>query len=260
MEEAVVYTSEAEFRRWFERNLDRFGIRSIVLSQEVCPDYVVLLDDGSVAKVEAELFAINFRYHKHDPRKVDFIVACYSKTTEVDGVPVRAVHRLWELEDEATAEAISLSAELSDIEAQLLSAIHSSGGISPLAFAHGELAGDQEIWVRMPPTDVAAIPRGRIRTSLLTVLRQETKEWVRKYHHLLIGAGLAGEFCSALEGLTSRGLVGTRPIELAAAIYDGGFIQHPAWLPVEIYPLPAAWESHRESILKYLYGGPKADA
>ena len=95
MKEAVVFTNEKEFRRWFEKNLSIFGIKEIFLSQEVCPDYVVIMEDGHPAKVEAELFAVNFKYHGHDPAKADFIVACYSKTDEVEGVPVKAIHRLW---------------------------------------------------------------------------------------------------------------------------------------------------------------------
>jgi hypothetical protein len=55
MKEAAVFTSEADFRRWFEKNLVRFGIRKIVLSQEVCPDYVVIMEDGRTAKIEAAL-------------------------------------------------------------------------------------------------------------------------------------------------------------------------------------------------------------
>lgn len=95
MKEAVVFTNEKEFRGWFEKNLSQFGIKEIFLSQEACPDYVVIMEDGRPAKVEAELFGVNFKYHGHDPAKADFIVACYSKTDEVEGVPVKAVHRLW---------------------------------------------------------------------------------------------------------------------------------------------------------------------
>lgn len=69
MKEATVFTNEADFRRWFERNLSYFGVREIVFSQEVCPDYVVIMDDGRTAKIEAELFAANFKYHRHDPAK-----------------------------------------------------------------------------------------------------------------------------------------------------------------------------------------------
>jgi hypothetical protein len=100
MREAAVFKTEAEFREWFERRLDRFGVTRIILSQEVCPDYVFEMSDGRVIRAEAELFAINFRYHGHDPRKADLIIACYSKTPEVDGVPVLAANELWSEETE----------------------------------------------------------------------------------------------------------------------------------------------------------------
>jgi len=74
----IALQSEAEFRKWFEQNLLAFGVRKIILSQEPCPDYVLQMQDGRIVRVEAELFAVNFRYHRHDPRKVDFILAAYS--------------------------------------------------------------------------------------------------------------------------------------------------------------------------------------
>src|SRR3990170_5367433 len=93
--EAAIFGTEKEFRKWFEKNLGRFGVKRIILSQEVCPDYVLEMTDGRVLRVEAELFAINFRYHRHDPAKVDLILACYAKAPELDSVPVVAANKLW---------------------------------------------------------------------------------------------------------------------------------------------------------------------
>jgi len=253
MKEAVVFTNEAEFRRWFEKNLYRFGIKEIYLSQEVCPDYVVVMDDGRYAKVEAELFAVNFKYHGHDPAKADYIVACYSKTDEVEGVPVKAVHRLWCFDPEPF-DILSPSDPLSEDEAVLLSVIHQSGGISLSALSQGELAGDQQIWVRVPPDKIAAIPRGRIDDSILNILTQSAKDWVRKYHHFLIGSGISGERCRLLESLVRRQLIAYRPIDFMASVYDGIIVKHPAWLPVEVYATPHAREYHKDEILKYLFG------
>lgn len=253
MKEAVVFTNETEFRRWFEKNLSRFGIKEIFLSQEVCPDYVVVMDDGRHAKVEVELFAVNFKYHGHDPAKADYIVACYSKTDEVEGVPVRAVHRLWCFDPEPL-DLLSPSDPLSEDEATLLSAIHQSGGITLSALSQGELGGDQEIWIRVPPDKIAAIPRGRIDDSVLNILTQSAKEWVRKYHHLLIGTGISEEGCHLLESLVRRQLIAHRPINFMASVYDGVIVEHPAWLPVEVYATPQAWEHHKDDILKYLFG------
>ena len=63
MREAVIYDKEEDFREWFEKNLSKFDINEIILSQEVCPDYVVRLNNGDIQKIEVELFAINFKYH-----------------------------------------------------------------------------------------------------------------------------------------------------------------------------------------------------
>ncbi len=253
MKEAVVFTNETEFRSWFEKNLSRFGIKEIFLSQEVCPDYVVIMDDGRPAKVEVELFAVSFRYHGHDPAKADFIVACYSKTDEVEGVPVKAIHRLWCFDPEPL-DFLSPSDPLSEDEAALLSAIHQSGGVSLSALSEGELCGDQEIWIRVPPEKIAAIPRGQIDDSVLNILTQSAKKWVRKYHHLLIGVGISAEGCRLLESLVRRQLIAHRPINFMASVYDGVIVEHPAWLPVEVYATLQAREYHKDDILKYLFG------
>jgi len=253
MKEAVVFTNEKEFRCWFEKNLFRFGIKEIFLSQEVCPDYVVVMDDGRHAKVEAELFAVNFRYHGHDPAKADYIVACYSNTDEVAGVPVLSVHRLWTFDPEPF-DLLAPSAPLSEDEATLLSAIHQTGGISLSALSQGKLGGDQQIWIRLPPEKIAAIPNRRIDDSVLNILTQSAKEWVRKYHHLLIGVGISEEGCRLLESLVRRQLIAQRPINFMAAVYDGVIVDHPAWFPVEVYATPQAWQYHKDDILKYLFG------
>lgn len=253
MKEAAVFTTEREFRDWFENNLSRFGIKEIYLSQETCPDYIVIMEDGHYAKVEAELFAVNFKYHRHDPSKVDFIVAAYTKGDAVEGVPVKAEHRLWCFDPEPL-ELIPPDEPLSEDEASLLSAIHQSGGISLSALSEGSLGGNQEIWIRVHPEKIAAIPRGRIEDNILNILTQPAKEWVKKYHHFLIGAGISEEGCRLLESLTRRQLISHRPMNFMAAGYDGVIIQHPAWFPVEIYARPEAWEHHKDDILKYLFG------
>lgn len=53
VKEVPLSTTEADFREWFEEHLDQFDIREIILSQEPCPDYVVMMNDGTPAKVEA---------------------------------------------------------------------------------------------------------------------------------------------------------------------------------------------------------------
>src|SRR6266850_4003591 len=251
LREARVFTTEAEFRQWFEKNLSEFGVHKIVLSQEACPDYVVIMEDNRVLKLEAELFASNFKYHGHDPKKADYILAGYAKTPTVEGVPVMALHRLWCFDIEPT-ESIPPEAVLSEEEAQLLSAIHSSGGISVAALSQGNLAGEGELWTRVHPARIATIPRGRIVDSVVSVLSQSTKEWLRKYHHLLIGAGISQKGCELLESLFRRNLIGYRPIEWLAAAYDGSIIDHPAWLPTEVYATDDAWTHHEADIMQHL--------
>ena len=248
MKEANVFTTEAEFRKWFERNLDRFGVREIVLSQSICPDYVVIMQDGRIAKIEAELFADNFSYHQHDPKKANYILACYSKAQQVQGVPVIALHKLWCLELEPL-EPLPPDAPLSQDEAGLLTAIHQSGGISISKLSEGALAGHQSIWLRVTPDQVAAIPRGRIADSFFNTLSQSAKKWLRKYHHVLIGAGISMEGCDLLESLVKRGLVEYRPVVWLSAAYDGVLVDHPAWVPTEIRATRKAWEFHKDDIL-----------
>ena len=253
MKEAVVFTTEADFRGWFEQNLGRFGIKEIILSQEVCPDYVVIMKDGTTAKIEAELFAINFKYHRHNPDKADYIVACYSKTDAVEGVPVMAVHRLGCFDVEPS-DRIPPENPLNEDEAILLSGIHQRGGLSVSALSKGYLAGHQTIWMRVPPDKIAAIPRGRILDNIFNILTQPAKEWLRRYHHLMLGAGISEEGCRLLESLMRRQLIDYRPIEIIASMIDGVVVKHPAWFPVEVYATPKAWKYHKDDILRHLFG------
>ena len=71
MKEAVIFYTERDFRDWFEANLDKVGVKRIILSQEPCPDYVVEMDNGEIlhllespetlnAKIDEALEVINF--------------------------------------------------------------------------------------------------------------------------------------------------------------------------------------------------------
>jgi hypothetical protein len=84
MKEAIIFDKESDFRKWFEENKEKVGVKRIILSQDVCPDYVFEMKNGEVVKLEVELFAINFQYHRHDPDKADYILACYAKEKEGD--------------------------------------------------------------------------------------------------------------------------------------------------------------------------------
>lgn len=106
----------------------------------------------------------------------------------------------------------------------------------------------------MPPEKIAAIPRGRIDDNIFNILTQPAKEWLRKYHHLMIGVGISMKGCQLLESLRRRQLISSRPIEIIASIYDGVLVNHPAWFPVEVFATPNAWKYHKGDILKYLFG------
>lgn len=54
MKRALIFTKESDFRAWFEQNLERVGVKRIILSQEVCPDYVAEMSDGRIARIEAD--------------------------------------------------------------------------------------------------------------------------------------------------------------------------------------------------------------
>lgn len=87
----VEFKSEAQFRKFFEKNRDKFGVGSIKLAQEATPDYVCIMNDGSVKNVEAELTAQNFLKHFHDESKVDLIVCAVSSVDRIHGIPVVAL-------------------------------------------------------------------------------------------------------------------------------------------------------------------------
>lgn len=253
MKEAIVFTNESDFRSWFEENLDQFDIKEIVLSQEVCPDYVVLMKDGKCAKIEAELFAVNFRYHKHDPAKVDYIVSCYSKTDKIEGVPVKTANDL-SCFDIESFNSIPPQDSLNEDEALMLSIIHQSGGTSILSLSEGVFKGEKQIWMRISPEKISSIPRKQIVESVFNVLTEESKKWVRKYHHLLIGSNISENGCKCIESLYKRNLISFRPISIIASMYDGVVMNHPGWLPVEVYATHEAWKYHKPEIVKYLFG------
>lgn len=244
MKQGTVFERESDFRQWFEANLDRFGVKRIILSQEPCPDYVAEMVDGRVLRIEAELFAVNFRYHRHDPSKVDLIVACYSRAESIEGVPVLAVHKLWSWEYEPSQQTPPTE-PLSSHEKDLLRAVHWMGGVdlTGLGASAPGFSGDQLMWLRFSPDAVDAFPRGRD-DSIFTVMRPETKAFIKKFHHALIGAGLSEAACDAVHSLQRRRLVGYRPLAFIAAVMDGGLVDHPAWLPTEIYVTKKARDEH----------------
>jgi len=238
-----IYDTEWEFREWFEDNLDRFRFKRVILSQEPCPDYVVKAQSGKVLRVEAELFANNFVAHRHDPAKVDRIVACFADEDKIQGVPVLAANDLREY-NPTQARAQKVSGALTPIERRVLSVAMASGGIELSALSQQGFAGDLLMYRRVPPNIVEALRGKRVTDSLFQAFRPETRLFARRFHHVLLGAGLSDALCKALCRLQSRGLVALRPLSILAAMYDGALVHHDGWLPTEVSPTKKAYAEY----------------
>jgi hypothetical protein len=248
MNEAVVYRTEEEFRQWFDQNFEKVGVKRIILSQEVCPDYVVEMQDGTVAKIEAELFAINFKYHRHNPAKADYILACYAKEEKVEGVPVIAINKLWDYEPQPLSP-LPPEGPLSDDELTLMSTIDFYGSIEISALCTDEFSGDRLIFRRVPPEFIASWPRGTIDDNIFNIISPHAKEYIKKYHHILIGANLSERACETIELLSRRRLIKTRPMPFISAAYDGVIVDHDGWVPTEVYLTPDAKKYHNEAMI-----------
>jgi len=229
-----VYDTEWEFREWFEDNLDHFGFKSIFLSQEACPDYILETEDGIMLRVEVELFATNFVAHGHDPGKVDKIVACFAVEDQIAGIPVLTVNDLREY-NPTPKDTTKISRKLSIGERRVLAIVMWSGGIELSALAQDDFAGNLFIYRHVPPETVAGLKNVRIQDSLFQSINRKTREFIRKYHHVLLGGGLSTELCDALESLEIKGLVALRPLNILSALYDGSAIDHDGWIPIEVY-------------------------
>ncbi|HTV39472.1 MAG TPA: hypothetical protein VMF08_02780 [Candidatus Sulfotelmatobacter sp.] len=232
MKRAVHFDTEAEFRTWFEQNLAEFGINKIIVNQEVCPDYVVIMKTGETKRIEAELLAINFKYHRHEAEKVDLIVACYANADQIGGVPVMAVNKLWEYRPENPESAQPPNGPLSEDELKMLEAVQFSGGIELSALAEGDFRGNSRIFLHFNPDQVTKFPRAT--NSLLGVVSPKTKQFIKKYHYAIIGENLSERACAAFDGLSRRGLIKARPLSFMLAAYDGVISAHPGWIPTEV--------------------------
>jgi hypothetical protein len=251
MNDAIICQTEEEFRKWFERNFEKVGVKKIILSQKPCPDYVVEMKDGTIAKIEAELFAMNFKYHRHDPSKADYILACYAKEEKVEGVPVIAINKLW-FYDHQPLSPLPPEGPLSEHELTLLGIIDFHGSIEITALCSEEFSGDQRLFMRIHPELIKSWPRGRIEDNIFNIISSSAKEYIKKYHHILIGVNISERACEAIELLNRRGLIKTRPISFISAVYDGTIVEHEGWVPTEVYKTPAVEKYHKQALLDHL--------
>ena len=247
MKQAAHFDSEAEFREWFEQNLSEFGIRQIIVNQEVCPDYVVIMVTGETKRIEAELLAINFKKHKHKPEKVDLIVAGYANQQEIEGVPVMAVNRLWEYHPEISDVTPPPEGPLSEDELRMLNMIQFSGGIELSALGQKDFEGNCRIFLPFTPDTVARFPRAS--NSIFSVVSSKAKQFIKKYHFAVIGANLSERACAAFDSLNRRGLIKVQPLSLIAAAYDGVISTHPGWIPTEVCATEKAEPFRKHSFL-----------
>jgi len=250
MDEATIFHTEKKFRDWFEKNLNIVGVKRIILSQEVCPDYVVEMENGDIAKIEAELFAINFKYHKHNPSKADYILACFSKEEKVEGVPVIAINKLWYYEPKPT-EPLPSEGPLSEDELKMLNIIKFSGSIEITALCDGYFYGNRNLYMRISPKYIASFPRGKIEDNIGNIVSPQAKKYIKKYHHALIGTNLSEKACDTIELLNRRRLIKARPISFISAAYDGVMIKHDGWIPTELYLTSTVDKFHKKALLDY---------
>ncbi len=258
MKKAVVFYNEKDFREWFESNLDFFDVKRIILSQEPCPDYILEMKDGRVLKVEAELIDINFKYHKHDPAKVDLIIACYASNKEILGVPVKAVNKL-RMFDFEPREKLSPEGPLSEDEIQMLQMILSSSTLSLLAIGRGIFAGNETIYLHASKELVEFLKGKRLGDSIFNIITSSAREYIRKYHHMLVASGWSERACNTFESLMKRELIRVRPISFMEAAYDGFVLNHEGWMPSEAFPTGNVKKYHKyiyDDLWKTMFGGP----
>jgi hypothetical protein len=87
------FYKEHDFEQWFKNNYTIFGIKKLIKINRWFPDVVAEMYNGKILRIELELLARNFKFHKHDPLKCDLIL-CFAKTKterDVRGVPVISI-------------------------------------------------------------------------------------------------------------------------------------------------------------------------
>jgi hypothetical protein len=208
------------------------------------------MKDGKIAKIEAELFAINFKYHKHDPSKVDYILACFAKELEVEGVPVISLNNLW-IYEPSPISPLPAEGPLMEDELKLLSIIKANGSIEISSLCSGEFSGNRSLFMRISPEFIKSLHRGKIEDNIINCMSPEAKKYIKKYHHILVGGNISERACEILEILNKRGLIKIRPISFLSALYDGTLIEHDGWIPTEIYLTPIAEKYHNQTIIDY---------
>ena len=92
MEPLIPFKDLSEFARFFEKNLEKFGL-SKILSKTGDSSYITHDSNGAVKRVQAELFAHDYLRHVKKDRP-DIIVSVVTFQDELDGIPVRSIVNL----------------------------------------------------------------------------------------------------------------------------------------------------------------------
>ncbi len=87
-ENTIPFRDREEFSEWFELNKEKFGFRRIVERRREFPSYRIEDEHGKEKEVELELIARDFERRGYNPKRVDLIIAAYSDSKEIAGVPV----------------------------------------------------------------------------------------------------------------------------------------------------------------------------
>lgn len=82
---------ESDICKWFEENFKALDFQKISEPQSIGPDYITTDKGGNVKKVEIEYLSSRFLMHKHDVRKVDFVI-CGKKDKGIDGTITIELH------------------------------------------------------------------------------------------------------------------------------------------------------------------------
>lgn len=95
MESLLPFKGFGELTRFFENNLEKFGL-SKILKKVGDLGYIAQDSSGNVIKVQLELFAHDYLRHIRKD-KPDLIISIISLHEELDGIPVRSIVNLTDL-------------------------------------------------------------------------------------------------------------------------------------------------------------------
>jgi hypothetical protein len=251
MEETSFFYTEKDFRKYFENNLDKFGVKEIIINQEVCPDYVLIMNGKrKPVKAEAELFDTQFKYdHRDQLGKVDIVLCCYGKSEKILGKPVIALHKLYELNN-PSKEPRKKMGRLSEDEWEMLEFI---AGYRRVSFAEiiscENWSGEYCLSQMIPPKLAKGAFRGYpLKDNLFSMATREAIEHMRKYCHVLLADGLSKDACETFNKLRLRGLIALVPSNFLIYSIDGRLFDPRLWIATEIMVTEKALKRYKSRL------------